>query len=148
MPKAGISGPQHPLAEHAAMGVHERESGVIADCADVAEVVGEALELRHESAQPDRASWRLGFAGGLGRSREGICVSDGGVAGGAAGEARAVREVRACHQSFDALVNVAETFLKPHYCLAVSGEPEVAGLNNAGVNRADRDLVQAGTFGG
>ena len=37
------------------MGVHEREGGIVADRADVAEVVGDALELGHQRAQPDRA---------------------------------------------------------------------------------------------
>jgi hypothetical protein len=46
----GRSGAQHPLAQHRAMGVHQREGGVVANRADVAEVVGETLELGHQRA--------------------------------------------------------------------------------------------------
>ena len=54
-PKAACGGAQGPLAQHAAMGVHQRKGGVVANGADVAEMIGEALELRHQAAQPMRA---------------------------------------------------------------------------------------------
>ena len=57
-------------------------------------------------------------------------------------------EVGAGHQAFDALVDIAEPLLQPHDRLAVGGEAEMAGLDDAGMDRADRDLVQALAFGG
>ena len=45
---------QHLLAQHAAVRVHEREGGVVADRADVAEVVGEPLELGHRARAATR----------------------------------------------------------------------------------------------
>ncbi len=51
------------------------------------------------------------------------------------------------HQRLDALVDVAQALLQPHHGLAVGGEAEMAGLDDAGVDRADRDLVQALALG-
>ena len=55
MAEGGVGGAQHALAQHAAMGVHQREGGVVADGADVAEMVGKPFEFGHQRAQPDRA---------------------------------------------------------------------------------------------
>ena len=43
----------------------------------------------------------------------------------------------------DALVHVAEPLLEPEHFLADDREAEVAGLDDAGVHRPDRDLVHA-----
>ena len=71
MAEAGVADAQDMLAQDAAVGVHERERGVVADGADVAEMVGKALELRHQRAQEDRARRRLEPEGCLHRAREG-----------------------------------------------------------------------------
>ena len=84
--EAGVGDAQHVLAQDAAVGVHEREGGVVADGADVAEVVGEALQLGHQRAQPDRARRRLDAERRLDGAGEGEGVGDGAVAGDAAGE--------------------------------------------------------------
>src|SRR5262249_37804031 len=47
MVKAPICRPQDLLAQDAAMRVKQRKRGVVADGADVPEVIGEALELGH-----------------------------------------------------------------------------------------------------
>ena len=52
-------------------------------------------------------------------------------------------EVGAREQGLDALMDVAEPLLKADHGLAVAGEAEAAGLDDAGVDRANRDLVQA-----
>ena len=46
----------------------------------------------------------------------------------------------------DALVNITETFFKPDHSLAVRGEAEVPRFDDPGMNRSDRDLMQAWTF--
>jgi hypothetical protein len=51
-------GAQDMLAQDAAMGVHQRESGIVADRADVAEMVGEPFELGHQA----RSQWARGGA--------------------------------------------------------------------------------------
>ncbi|MCY1230220.1 hypothetical protein D9M72_426260 [compost metagenome] len=55
MTEGDVGGAQHTLAQHATMRMHEGEGGVVADRADVAEMVGEPFELGHERAQPDGA---------------------------------------------------------------------------------------------
>ena len=52
MPESGLGGAQRALAHRPAMGVHQRERGVVADRADVAEMVGEPLQFGHQRAQP------------------------------------------------------------------------------------------------
>jgi hypothetical protein len=44
-------------------------------------------------------------------------------------------------------VNVAEALFQPHDRFAIGGEAEMPGLDNAGMNRTDRDLVQILAFG-
>ena len=56
--------------------------------------------------------------------------------------------VGAGHQAVDALVDVAEPLLEAHDRLAVGGEAEMAGLDDAGMDRPDRNLVQALALGG
>ena len=77
------------------------------------------------------------------RPRKGKRVGHSAVAGGAAGELAPRDRRGARHQPFDALVHVAEPFLQPHDRFAIGGEAEMAGLDDAGMHRADRDLVQA-----
>ena len=45
---------ENVLAQHVAVGLHQAEGRVVADRADVAEVVGEPLEFRQQRPQPDR----------------------------------------------------------------------------------------------
>ena len=70
--EAGCGRAQDMLAQHRAMGVHEREGGVVADRADVAEMIGEAFEFGHQRAQPHRARRHLDTQGGLDGAREGV----------------------------------------------------------------------------
>src|SRR5262245_8867095 len=143
MAEAGIGGAQYSFAQDAAMRMHERERCVIADSADVTEMVAEALELGHQRTQKDRARRNLD----LGRRFDGVSererVGDRAVARGAAGQPRGRVEGCARHQPLDALVHVAEALFQPHYRLAAGGEAEVPGLDDAGVHGTDGDLVQA-----
>ena len=146
--EGGVGGAQHALAQHAAMGVHQREGGIVADRADVAEMVGEPLEFGHQRAQPDGARRHVDVRAPLRRrARKRESIGDGAVARGAAGECAPRVEVGAGHQPLDALVHVAEPLFEPDHGLAVGGEAEMPGLDDAGMHRADRDLVQAFAFG-
>ena len=134
---------QHVFAQDAAMRVHERERRVVADRADVAEMIGQPFEFGHQRAQILRARRRLDAERRLDRMREGDAVGDGAVAGGARGELCRLRDGRARHQRLDALVHVAEPLFEPHHGLAAGGEAEMSGLDDAGMHRADRNLMQA-----
>ncbi len=52
------------------------------------------------------------------------------------------------HQRLDALVHVAKALLQPNYRLAVGGKTEMPGLDDAGMNRTDGNLMQALARGG
>ena len=62
------------------------------------------------------------------------------------GQLRRVVECRARHQRLDAFVHVTEPLLQPHHVLAIGGEAEMPRLDNAGMHRPDRNLVQAFAF--
>ena len=51
-PKQRGGAAQHALAQHAAMRQHDAERCIVADRAEIAEVVGDPLQLRHHAAQP------------------------------------------------------------------------------------------------
>ena len=93
-PKQASAARSTSLAQDAAVGVHQRERGVVADRADVAEMVGEPLELGHQRAQPDRARRRLDAERRLDGAGEGERIGDGAVARDAAGELRRALERR------------------------------------------------------
>ena len=134
---------QGPLAQHGAMGVHQRKGGVVADGPDVAEMVGEPLQFRHQAAQPMRARGRLETQRGLDRAREGDAVGDRRVATDARGEDGGAVDTRAAHQGVDALVDIAEPLFEPHHRLAAGVEAEVARLDDPRVDGTDRYLVQS-----
>ena len=79
---------------------------------------------------------------------EGERIGDRAVARDAAGEPRRPAEIGAGHQALDALVDVAQPLLQAHDGLAIGGEAEMAGLDDAGMDRTDRDLMQAFALGG
>src|SRR5262249_32624345 len=84
----------------------------------------------------------------LDRMSKGKGVSDRAVARGAAGQACGRVEGGARHQRLDALVHVTKALLQPNHGLAVGGETEMPGLDDAGMNWADGNLVEALAGGG
>ena len=50
---------QHVFAQHRAMRQHDAERGIVADRAEVAEVVGQPFQFRHHAAQPHGARRRF-----------------------------------------------------------------------------------------
>ena len=80
------AGAQNLFAQYAAMGVHQSERGVVTDRADVAQMVGETLQLGHEGAQPVGARRRGQAQGRLDRTGEGDRIGDRAVAASPGGE--------------------------------------------------------------
>ena len=129
------------------MRVHQREGSVVADRADIAEMIGEPLQFRHQRAQTDRARGGASKPSAASTARaKAMRIGDGAVAGDARRRAAPLRERRAAHQRVDALVDIAEPLFQPHHGFAVGGEAEMAGLDDAGMNRSDRNLMQALAF--
>ena len=148
MAEGGVGCAQDALAQHAAMGVHQRKGGIVADGADVAEMVGKPLEFRQQRAQPDRAIGHDEFQRRFGRPRKRVGIGDGAVARHASGELDGALEAGAGHQPFDALVGISKPLFQPDHGLAAGGEAEMSGFDDARMHRTDRNLVQAVAFRG
>src|SRR5215510_13733916 len=110
-------------------------------------MVGQPLEFGHQGAQVNGAPRDRHVQGRFHRTGEGERVSHRAVTGGAARKPRRLVERRARHQRFDPLVHVSQPLLEPHDRLAIGREAEVPWLNDAGMHRTNRNLVQAFTFG-
>ena len=138
--------PQHLFAQRRTMREHDREGRVVADGADIAEMIGEPFEFRHQRAQPYGARRRRPAERRLDSAGKGASIGHGRIAGAAAGEARRLFEIGTLDQAFDALMDIAKPFLEPHDGLAVGAEAEMARLDDAGMDRADGDLVNVLPF--
>ena len=103
-----------------------------------------AISARSQTA-PRR---RLDAERGLDGAGEGERIGDRAVARDAAGELRRPLEVGAGHQRLDPLVDVAQPLLEADHRLAARGEAEMAGLDDPGMDRPDRNLMQALALGG
>ena len=129
------------------MGEHQSKAGVVADGADIAEVVGEALELRHQSAQPNGARRNFDSERRFHSAGKGEAIGDRAVAGGPRRERAAAVDRGAQHEGFDALMGVAQTLFEPDHRLAIRGKTEMARLDDPGMHRPNRDLMQAFALG-
>ncbi len=111
-------------------------------------MIGEAFELCHQRPQIDGTGWNLDVDRRLDRMSKSKRVSDRAVARGAPCQARRRVETGARHQRLDAFVHVTKALLQPNHRLAVSRKTEMPGLDDAGMNRTDGNLVQALAGGG
>ena len=133
---------QHELAQHGCLRVQEGERSVIADRAEIAEMVGDALKLGHRGA----------YGVGALRDFDTKCALDGAGESQPVGDRRVTRKPRdhrrglggrpADHQHLDAFVHIAEPSLEPHHGFARGGKAEMSRLDDAGVHRADWNLMQ------
>ncbi len=146
MAEADVRGAQHPLAQGAAVGEHQREGRVVADRADVAEVIGDALQLGHHGPQPDRTRRNVDAECGLHGSCKGNRVCHCAVAGNAPSQLGRALDRRAHHERLGAFVDVAQSLLKPDDGFAVGREAEMSRLDDARVHGADRDLMHRRAF--
>src|SRR3989454_10783766 len=121
----------------------ERQRDVVAEVAEVAQVIGNALELQQNAAQCRRARRKLSASRALDRHRPRPGVGDRRVPADAPGEARAFFERHGLEALLDPLVRVTESFLQPQNLLAHDREAEMPRLDDASVYRADRNLVHA-----
>jgi len=135
--------PQQLLADPETVRVAEGETRVVDDHADVGDVVVEALELEQDDAEPPGARRRLAAGERLERLAVGQGVADARVARDALGEPGSLVERQRLEELLGALVDEAEPRLEVHDRLALDAEPEMAGLDDPGVHRADGDLEDA-----
>ncbi len=121
----------------------EGEGGIVAQSAEVAQMIGHALAFQHQRAQQQGPRRYLDPARRLDRVGVGPGVGAGRVAGNAAHQTRTLRHIGTDEQLFDALVLVTQALLQAQHALADDGKPEVARLDDAGMNGADRNFVRA-----
>ena len=93
MTETAVGGAQHALAQHAAMGQHQRKSGIVADGADIAQMIGQPLQFRHQRPQILRPRRRLDTERGFGSAGKGKGIGHRAVAGDPAGDLRGAFEV-------------------------------------------------------
>ena len=148
MTEASFRCAQYTLAQDAALRMHHRERSIVADGADIAEMIGQPLDFRHQCAQVGRARRRGQLQCGFGGLRKRKGIGDRAVTRSAGGQFRRIVESSAGHQQLDALVHVAEPLLEAHHMFAVGGEAEMSRFDDAGMHGTDRNLVQAFAFGG
>src|ERR1700687_2992286 len=105
-------------------------------------MIRQTFEFRHERAQIMRPRRRFDVQRRFDGPSEGDAINHCTVAGGATSKSRRALKRSAGHQRLDAFVHIAEAFLEPGHGLARSGEAEMSWLDNARMNRSDRDLMQ------
>ena len=135
---------QQLLAEGQGACLGEAEADVVAQRADVGDVVVEALEFEQHCPEPGRLGGHRDLAGVLDREAVGEVVRYRAVAGDAFRERDRGAGVLALEEALDAAVQEPQPGLHLQDRLPDDGEPEVAGLDEPGVHGADRDLVHAG----
>ena len=128
------------------MGLHQAEGRVVADRADVAEMIGKPLEFRKQRPQPDRAVRHRKLQRRFGGLRKRIGIGDGAVARYASGELSAALDAGAAHQPLDALVGISQPLFQPDHGLPAGGKAEMSGLDDARMHGTDRNLMQAIAF--
>ena len=145
VPEGGGAGAQHAFAQHAAAGMRKAKAASLQTKPQSFRWLAMPLQLAHHRPQ------RHGRGGGAldaaarprrpGRRPANARRCCRRTAGRRSGRRRAAtcRSISAER----ALVRVAEPLLQPHHRLALHVEAEMAGLDDAGMHRADRDLVHA-----
>ena len=129
------------LLEDGALRRPGMESRACADVPDVADVVVETFHFEQQCPQPRRAlgNHRAGQPLGRHGERDGV-RHRAGAARALDGEERVVERL-ALNDLLDAAVRVEETRIEVEDRFADVGEAEMTRLDDAGVDRADRQLV-------
>jgi hypothetical protein len=128
------------------VGVEDAVSDVVAECADVADVVVEAFHRQKQVPDPVCLGGHLDAEGVLDSAAVGQAVADGGIAGDPLRQRDAIGGLAAFEELLDSFVDVPESGFEPDDGFADDGEAEVAGLDQAGMDGPDRNLVDAGAF--
>jgi len=137
---------QQPFADAVGVGVEDAVADVVAQRPDVGDVVVAAFQFQQHRPDAVRAVRDAQAAGVLDGTAEGQGVPDGGVPADAFGQLDRLPRVAAGEEFFDSFVDEPEPGLEVENGLADHGEPEVAGFDQAGMHRADRDLVHPGAL--
>ncbi len=143
MAEGGFCCAKNLFAQHAHLRQHHHKGGIVADPADIAQVIGQPFQFGHQPAQGEGPFGHRDRKRRLGRLCEGARIGHRAVAGGAPGKFRAARKAGPGHQPVDPLVGIAKPLFQPHHRLALRGKAEMPRLDDAGMNGANRHPMQA-----
>src|SRR5450830_1894440 len=144
-PESGAADLRRHVQKVSAQASAVRRGGEIGDVArqgtEVADVVREPLELERDPANRMGAHGNHGAGEGLDRLAVRHRMADRRIARDGFHVRQGPLRRPAHERPLDAAMLVTEGDLEVEDLLAVALEPEVPGLDHAGVDRADRDLV-------
>ena len=132
---------EHVAAEASAIGQGGQEAHVARQRAQIADMVGNPFQLQGHAAEELPAGRHAGCAEGLHGAAVGGRMSGGAVAGQGLGVMDRARTGSAQHRPFHAAMLVAQGDFQMVDRLTMALEAEMAGLDNASVDRTDRDLM-------
>jgi hypothetical protein len=132
---------QDIAAQPAAMGRRRQKPDIAGQRAEIADVVGDAFELQRDRPQRQGPPRAFNIGEPLQHLAIGDCMADRRVAGDGLGEMDGVLMGPAAQRLLDAAVLVAERDFEMQHALAVAAEAEMPRLDDAGMHRPDRDLV-------
>ena len=118
----------------------ECESDIVADAANVAHVVRDALSFCHQRTQPQCSFWNFYFLCTLKCLTCGPCVCDRAVTTDPSGKACEAIGIATYRQSLYAFVGVAQMLLQIEHRFANGLKAKVSGLYDARVYRTHRNF--------
>ena len=121
----------------------ERESAVVAEIPQVAQMVGNPLALEAQRAQPRGALAKLEAGDRLDRLRVGPAVRDRAIARNPRGETGPIGDRQRLETFFDALVRKTQPLFQTEHFLPHHLEAKMSGLDRPGMHRPDGDFVHA-----
>jgi hypothetical protein len=139
---------QHKLSHAAGMSVGNHESNIVGDGSDIGDVICNSFQFEQNGAHELRAFRDLDLRCLLDGLAECRAVGERRIARNALGQKHGAVNGEILEELLGSLVRVEHAELQIEDRLAGDGEVEVAGLDDAGVNGADRNLEDALTVSG
>ncbi len=137
-----VQGDRH-FPESPGVGVGDHEPDVGGNGADVGDVVVDALQLQQNGAHELGAERDLNSRRPLDRLAERRAVGEGGIAGNALGQEHGAVYWQVLEELLRAFVRIEHAQLQVEDGLSGDGEVEMAGLDDAGMDRTHRNLEDA-----
>ena len=141
-----FGGAQQLFLEPRELGESDSKARVIAQRAEVAQVIRKTLQLQGKRSQPCCTRRYARSAHTFERLTIGPRECDSRIAGDPRGQPVAFEQGQLGESPLDALVHISEVLLEPENLFAHDGKAEMARLDDARMHRSDRNLVHALAF--
>ncbi len=132
---------QHLFLEYPELGETERQCDVIAQIAEIAQMIGDTFAFQQQGSHPQGAAGRCYVGNAFCRHGVGPGIGHSAVAAHTPGQFGALPQAHALETFLDTFVHVAEPFFQTQHTFADDGETEVTRLDDARMYRADRNLM-------